>query len=131
VRSKGAGASAASTDSLRLALPPSPGAASALFFRRAQGSGNTDVPSADPRFRRTEQLRLDAPTPSADAVSARLLDRTGNAVPVPIEASVRDDADGSRWRTARLALAPLAPGDYIIEMTSGTERILHAFRVVP
>ena len=78
-----------------------------------------------------EKLRFDVPTPSAEAVSARLLDRTGNAVPIPIAASVRDDADGSRWRTARLALAPLAPGDYIIELASGPERTLFAFRVVP
>jgi VWFA-related protein len=131
VRSKAAGASAASTDSLRLVLPASPNATSALFFRSAQSTGNKDVPTAGLRFRRIDQLRLDVPTPSAEAVSARLLDRTGKAVPIPIAASVRDDEDGSRWRTARLALAPLAPGDYIIELASGTERTLLAFRVVP
>ena len=131
VRSKGAGASAASTDSLRLALSASPNATSALFFRRSQSTGAEDVPTADLRFRRVDQMRLDVPTPSAEAVSARLLDRSGKSLPIPVAASVRDDGDGSRWRTARLALAPLAPGDYVIEMASGADRTLLAFRVVP
>jgi VWFA-related protein len=130
VRAKGAGASAASTDSLRLVLPPSPNATSALFFRRAPSTGDKDVPTADLRFRRMDQLRVDVPTPSVEAVSARLLDRTGKAVPIPIAASVRDDGDGSRWRTARLALAPFAPGDYVIELATGAERTLLAFRVI-
>jgi VWFA-related protein len=131
VRVKGAVASAASNEVLRLALPASPDATSALFFRRSQSTGNREVPTADPRFRRTDQLRLDVPTPSAEAVSARLLDRTGKAMPIQIAASVRDDGDGSRWRTARLSLAPFAPGDYVVELASGTERTLFAFRVVP
>jgi len=131
VRSKGAGASAASTDSLRLALSASPNATSALFFRRSQSTGAEDVPTADLRFRRVDQMRLDVPTPSAEEVSARLLDRSGKSLPIPVAASVRDDGDGSRWRTARLALAPLAPGDYVIEMASGADRTLLAFRVVP
>jgi hypothetical protein len=56
---------------------------------------------------------------------------------------VRDDADGARWQTAQLALAPLAVGDYVIELSGGsggsgrsggsggeTKRTLVAFRVV-
>ena len=51
---------------------------------------------------------------------------------MPVTAAVRDDADGSRWLTAQLALAPLAPGDYVIEMSNGLrERTLVAFKVVP
>jgi hypothetical protein len=50
---------------------------------------------------------------------------------VPVTAVVRDDADGSRWVTAQLALAPLAPGDYAIEISSGDTRLISAFRVVP
>jgi hypothetical protein len=64
-------------------------------------------------------------------VSARLLDRTGKALNVPVSAAVRTDADGSRWRTAQLALAPLAPGDYVVEMSSGADRSISAFRIVP
>jgi hypothetical protein len=33
---------------------------------------------------------------------------------VPMTASVRADIDGTRWQVAQLALAPLAPGDYIV-----------------
>jgi len=131
VRSRAAGASSASTDSLRLVLPASPNATSALFFRRTQSSGNKDLPTADLRFRRVDQLRFDVPTPTAQPVSARLLDGTGKAVPIPVTAAVRNDEDGSRWRTTQLALAPFAPGDYAIELTSGTERMLLPFRVVP
>jgi len=33
--------------------------------------------------------------------------------------------------TAWLALAPLAPADYAIELSSGDKRMISAFRVVP
>jgi hypothetical protein len=58
-----------------------------------------------------------------------------------VAASVRDDADGSRWETAELNLAPLGVGDYVIELAGGAggvggpggaggERKLVAFRIV-
>jgi hypothetical protein len=54
---------------------------------------------------------------------------------VPVTALMRDEADGSRWQTAQLALAPLAPGDYVIELAGGAggeqKRTLVGFRVVP
>jgi len=50
---------------------------------------------------------------------------------VPVAAGAREDPDGSRWQTAQLALAPLAPGDYMIEIASGDSRRLSAFRVIP
>jgi hypothetical protein len=43
---------------------------------------------------------------------------------------VRNDTDGWRWHTAQLALTPLAPGDYVIELSEGTQRLLAAFRIV-
>jgi hypothetical protein len=43
--------------------------------------------------------------------------RTGRAMSIPLAASIREDADGSRWRTMQLSLAPLATGDYVIEIT--------------
>jgi hypothetical protein len=63
--------------------------------------------------------------------SARILDRTGKPLPIPLIATVRDDRDGSRWQSTELALAPLAAGDYLIELSSGEKRTLVAFRVVP
>ena len=42
---------------------------------------------------------------------------------------------GSRWLSAQAALAPLTPGDYLIEITAAgagaQKRTLTAFRVVP
>jgi hypothetical protein len=93
--------------------------------------GNKEVPTADLRFRRNEQVRVEIPTRSTDPVTARLLDRTGKPLAVPVTAAVRDDADGSRWVTAQLALSPLAPADYAIEISSGDRRMISAFRVVP
>ena len=89
------------------------------------------MPTADLRFRRNEQLRVEVLAASADAPSARLLDRTGKPLPVPVAAAMRDDSDGLRWHTAQIALAPLAPGDYVIELAAGGKRTLSAFRVVP
>jgi hypothetical protein len=48
-----------------------------------------------------------------------------------VAGALREDTDGSRWQTADLALAPLAQGDYVIELSDGHNRILAAFRVVP
>ena len=47
-----------------------------------------------------------------------------------VAAALRDDSDGSRWHTAQLALAPLAPGDYAIEMAARDRRTITAFRVI-
>jgi VWFA-related protein len=124
-------ASIPSRDTVRLSIPPAPDASGAIFIRRGATTGNKDVPTADLRFRRNEQVRVELPTPSSDPVTARLLDRTGKPLAVPVTAAVRDDSDGSRWLTAQVALAPLAPGDYVIEMAVGDKRMVTAFRVVP
>ena len=46
-----------------------------------------------------------------------------------------DEADGSHWVSGQIALAPLAPGDYLLEVSTTTNgaqrRTLTAFRVVP
>jgi VWFA-related protein len=124
-------ASIPSRETTRLTIPPAPASVGAIFVRRALATGNKDTPTADLRFRRNEQMRVEIPADSADAVTARLLDRTGKPLAVPVTAGVRDEADGSRWQTAQIALAPLAPGDYVIEITSGDRKSISAFRVVP
>jgi hypothetical protein len=103
----------------------------ALFIRRGPTTANREVPTADLRFRRNEQVRVEILTATSDPVTARLLDRTGKLLSVPVTAALRDDSDGSRWHTAQLALAPLAPGDYVIELAAGEKRMISAFRVVP
>ncbi|HEY2906286.1 MAG TPA: VWA domain-containing protein [Vicinamibacterales bacterium] len=128
-----------SRDTLRVAIAQAPEATGAIVLRRGQSTGNRDVPTADLRFRRGEHIRVEVPAPNASAVSARLLDRMGKPLTLPVIAAVRDDPDGSRWETAQLNLAPLGPGDYVIEMVegagraggSGAMRKLVAFRMVP
>jgi hypothetical protein len=66
-----------------------------------------------------------------ESATARLLDRSGKALAVPVSAAVREDTDGSRWTAAQLTLAPLAVGDYVIELSQGSTRTLAAFRIVP
>jgi len=131
IRTKGAQAASAASDTLRITLPAAPRATGAIFFRRGATTGNREMPTADLRFRRSERLRVDVPTAAATAVTGRLLDRTGNAMAIPVTATIRDDADGSRWQSAEVALAPLAAGDYLIELTAGSDRTLAAFRIIP
>jgi VWFA-related protein len=131
LRTKGVRAVAAGNDVMRISVPAAPQATSAIFFRRGPATANRDVATADLRFRRSERLRVDVPTPAADAVTARLLDRAGNALPIPVTAVVRDDSDGSRWQSAEVSLAPLAPADYLLEVTAPAGRTLLAFRVIP
>jgi len=130
-RTKGARAAAASTDVVRIAVAPAPQATGAIFFRRGSATANRDVPTADLRFRRSDRLRVDVPSPGAENVTARLLDRAGAPMAIPVSVAVRDDPDSSRWQSAEVALAPLAPGDYVVEIVAGTNRTLAAFRVVP
>ena len=127
VRTKGA-AALGSTESVIFTLEAAPLGTGTLFFRR---TGPREMPTADLRFRRTERLVIETPVSLGADVSARLLGRTGNAVNVPVTATIRDDADGTRWRRVEIALAPLAVGEYVVETTAGSERTLSAFRVVP
>jgi VWFA-related protein len=118
------------TVSLPVVLAPSPTASGAVFMRRGPTTANKDVPTADVRFRRNERVRVEVPS-TADVTSARLLDKTGKPIPaIPVTSSTRTDADGGKWVAAEVVLAPLAPGDYIVEVVAGETRTLAAFRIV-
>ena len=56
-------------------------------------------------------------------------------VPVPVAATTRLDADGTRWVVGDVALTPLAPGDYLIEIAirqqDREQKALAAIKVVP
>jgi VWFA-related protein len=127
IRTKGV-AALGSTESFSFTLDADPLGTGTLFFRRF---GQREVPTADLRFRRTERIIVETPASLGGAISARLLGRTGLPLNVPVTATIRDDADGTRWRRVEITLAPLAPGEYIVETTAGAERTLRAFRVVP
>ena len=127
------------SDVVTVSLPDAPDGAGARFFRRGPATGNQEVATADLRFRRRERLRIDVPGQEGSVPSATLLDRTGTELAVPVETAVRDAGDGTWWVTAKVVLAPLAAGDYVIEISgvgssdgsTETRQIWTGFRVVP
>ncbi len=130
MRVKSQSPSGAETMSMPVTLPAAPQSSGAVFIRRGPTTGNKELPTADLRFRRSERVRVEVPS-AVDVTSARLLDRTGKVLAaVPVTASTRTDADGTRWATGELLLAPLGPGDYVIEVVAGDTRTLVAFRIV-
>jgi VWFA-related protein len=131
LRAKGTAAPLGAMESVRISIAAAPVANGAVVLRRSVTTGNQPMPTADLRFRRTERIIVEVPTTATDAGTAQLLNRAGQAMTIPVTAAIRNDADGSRWRTAQLALAPLAPGDYVVEQSAGTETTLTAFRVLP
>jgi hypothetical protein len=131
VRVRLRGRDASVSDTARVTVPekPSP-VGEAVMWRRGGSTGPQFVRTADPRFQRSDRLRLELAT-DTDGATARLLDRLGKALQVPVQLSQRADAEGVRWIVADVTLAPLAPGDYAIEVTaSGTSQIT-GFRIIP
>jgi VWFA-related protein len=104
-----------------------------IAFRAAATAAAALRPIAAFHFRRTERIRVEWPTLTAiDSHEARLLDRKGQPLQVPIVVTTRESA-GSTVLAADLNLAPLSIGDYLIELTakagSAVERKLIAIRV--
>lgn len=131
VRTTAASKMATSGDSLPLQVPAAPETIGSMIIRKGPFTGLKEVPSADLRFRRSEQLRIEVPATGSEAPSARLLDRNGKTMSgVPITANARDDADGTRWLTAQVPLFPLGPGDYIVEISAGSRKVLTPIRIV-
>jgi VWFA-related protein len=123
----------ASSDSMTIAVPPSPRSAGILLVRRGPSTGNRDTATTDPRVRRSEQLRLEIPASNRTPPSARLLDRTGKPVAVPLTVVSVTDAEADDWHTVQITAAPLSPGDYLIEVNAageGSIRMLTGLRVV-
>ena len=110
---------------------------SGLSARRGPSTGLQYVATADARFRRTERLRLEVPRSAVEGqVTARLLGRDGQPLTLPISVSERsDDGSGARLIVADLTLAPLAQGEYAVEISveqgERKESATYAFRIVP
>jgi VWFA-related protein len=130
VRAKGA-AGATIDETARLTIAGEPSAiGDAVVWRRRPATGLTYFRSADPRASRTDRLRFELATAATGAPAAVLLDRTGQPISVPLQVSTRDEG-GVRWIVVETALAPLAPGDYAVEVKAGDATRTTAFRVVP
>ena len=110
---------------------------SGLVLRRGPYTGLSFVPTADPRFRRTERLRVEVPRFVAEGtVAARLLGRDGQPLGLPITVSERmDETLQLRLIVVDVPLAPLAQGDYGLEVTLDVngkkEGTTYGFRLVP
>jgi VWFA-related protein len=108
-----------------------------MVFHRGPATGNVLQPAAGRVFPRSARIRMEMEADAATPVwAAVLLDRNGTKTIVPVTVGERTDAaSGQRWLTADLTLAPLGPGDYVIELTTpkGTtqHKTLVAFRVTP
>jgi hypothetical protein len=104
-----------------------------IAYRAGAPAASPWRPLAAFHFRRTERLRIEWPVLTAiDSHEARLLDRKGQPLAVPIAVAMRETA-GSTVVAADLNLAPLSIGEYLIELTAkggGTaEQKLVAIRV--
>ena len=109
----------------------------AMASRRGPSTGLQHVPTADPRFRRTERLRVEVPVSRPDVtVRARVLNREGHAMPLPVAVSERQGASPARRvLVADVTLAPLAQGEYVLEVEAqrdtATESVVYGFRIIP
>jgi VWFA-related protein len=129
VRVSGQGALARYTDTTSVALDALPaGWGAPRLSRRGPTTGINWVPTADPRFRRQERVRVSVGVSAGTGtVAGTLLDRQGKPINVPVKV---DQAEPTAL-VAELALAPLAAGDYVLALGGGPKRLLVPFRVVP
>jgi VWFA-related protein len=120
------------SDTARVSVKDSMPLGEAVIWRRGPSTGPQHLRTADPRFQRSERIRLELATSSAEPATARLIDRNGQAMTVPVQVSERPEPSGAfRWVVVDLALAPFGPADYALEVTQGQHKQLTAFRVVP
>src|SRR5262249_3628064 len=77
------------TDLTRVVIAASPMAlGESVMLRRGPSTGPRYLATADPRFQRSDRLRLEMPTLLEGAAAARLLDRMGNPLQMPIATSM-------------------------------------------
>ena len=127
----GAGLPVADTARLIIAATPSP-LGEPVMWRRGPSTGPRYAMTADPRFTRLERVRFEMATTTAGPATGRMLDRLGRAMQIPVQITEKPDASGSfRWIVAEAVLAPLAPGDYAIEVTLADGKQTAGFKIVP
>ncbi|HEY1305884.1 MAG TPA: VWA domain-containing protein [Vicinamibacterales bacterium] len=120
------------TDVARVEVKAGTTLGEAVLWRRGPSTGPQYQRTADPRFQRADRLRLELATTSPGKATARLLDRNGNALPVPAQVSERPDSSATfTWIVVDALLAPFANGDYAVEVTQGDAKQVTGFRVVP
>jgi VWFA-related protein len=113
-----------------LEVAPRPG--EPLLLRRSASA--PPHAAADFRFYRTETLVYRWTIGAGESAGrGRVLDRTGHAIPLTVTPA-EETAEGARWLSGTLTLAPLTTGDYVLELTKRTAKgemtSLVPFRVV-
>jgi VWFA-related protein len=128
-----AGSDVVMSDTVRVVVPQKASPlGEAVMWRRGPSTGIQFLRTADPRFQRSERVKLELAAAPGTSAAARLLDRAGKPLQVPVRVSERTDAaSGQRWIVAEATLAPLAPGDYAIEVAAGESQQLTGFRITP
>jgi hypothetical protein len=130
VRAKG-GAGATIDETARVTVASeAPAIGDAIVWRRRPATGPAYFRTADPRASRTDRLRFELATTATAPPSATLLDRAGNPIAVPVQVTARDEA-GLHWIVVDATIAPLAPGDYAVDVKAGDAARTIAFRVIP
>jgi hypothetical protein len=106
-----------------------------MIYRRGPATGNRMLPAANFQFSRTERAHLEFPVGTdVKATGARLLDKTGQPLTMPVTVGERtDDESGQRWLTVDITLAALAAADYAVELamttSAGERKVVTAIRV--
>ena len=111
--------------------PANTGLGVPVLWRRGPTARDAYQRTADPRFRRQERLRLEYPTDLGGAAAARVLDKLGQPLAIPLEVTERAGDGDMKWLVADLSLLNLAPGEYAVEITQQEKTQLTAFRLVP
>ena len=120
------------TDTARVVLREGPALGEAVMWRRGLSTGPRYLRTADPRYMRSDRLKLELATAVPTEAKARILDRNHNELSVPAQVSERADASGAfRWIVVDATLAPFAAGDYSVEVTQGRDKRVTDFKVVP
>jgi hypothetical protein len=120
------------TDTARVEVKAAVALGEAVFWRRGPTTGPQYLRTADPRFQRSDRLRLELATMSSAPATARLLDRNGKPLQAPVQVSDRVDPSSTfRWIVIDALLAPFANGEYAVEVVQGESKQVTAFRVVP
>jgi VWFA-related protein len=120
------------TDTARVVLRDGSALGEAVMSKRGLSTGPRYMRTADPRFMRSDRLKLELATAVPTPAKARILDRNHNELSVPAQVSERAEPSGDfRWIVVDVGLAPFAAGDYAIEVTQGREKRVTDFKIIP
>ena len=104
-------------------------------LRRGPSTGLAYVRATEPRFRRTERLRIEVGLPEgALATGGRILTHQRQALPLIVTTSTQV-SNGQTVTLADVTLAPLAIGQYVLELAyevnGQKQNTNYSFRMIP